>query len=474
LCKDGVKRSICSEAIKILKSNLNFSLGNYEISLAIIEEVLSENNNVKGTELELMAMLTYANSLFKVGNMERALECTNLASYVLSKLNLEISEFLSITSSIINIKGNIHWAVGEWDKALEKYKHCLAIRQQIQDPILIAGSLNNLGLVYRQKGDLLQALEYYQNALEIFKKHNKKQTVASIHNNIGVVYRLQGNLDQALEYYQKSLQIFEEIGKADSIASRYENIGVVYYQKNELNLAQSNLKKAFNIIESIGNDINISHTLFYLLLVAISDGNTRDKEEYFSYLKKVCHRTDNFLIVLRCKIIHALILMAKKRLADTVEAKSLFIEIINDKHVNNELEILAMLYICEINMLELKLTDDDEIFREAQEIISRLENIAHSQNSFYLLIETQILQSKFLLLKGEFSKSIDLLNKASVFAKENTLDHFIIKIQGELGVINSQLELWNSLYRKNASMRQKIDHAKILDYIEEIKRVFFD
>jgi tetratricopeptide (TPR) repeat protein len=60
-----------------------------------------------------------------------------------------------LTIMVANTKGLIYWTLNDLDKALLHVKQALALAEQEDIKTEVASSLNNLGLLVRDKGDPL-------------------------------------------------------------------------------------------------------------------------------------------------------------------------------------------------------------------------------------------------------------------------------------------------------------------------------
>ena len=175
----------------------------------------------------------------------------------------------------------------------ELMKKILVSAESQEENASIATSLNNIGLIYKNKGEFDEALIYFQKSLKIrcrIFSVNESQLetegnvdIAQSLNNIGVIYYNKGEFDQALVYYQKALKIRCRIFDIDeseieiqgnaSIAQSLNNIGSVYYYKGNYDEALIYYYKSFKIrcrvFDKIGHkqkheDTSI-RTIFYYL-----------------------------------------------------------------------------------------------------------------------------------------------------------------------------------------------------------------
>jgi len=71
------------------------------------------------------------------------------------------------------------------------------------------------------------ALEYYQQALEIQQEIGYRMGEAGTLNNIGSIYKDLSRYEQALEYFHQALPIWQEIGNKEGVAATLQNFGEI-------------------------------------------------------------------------------------------------------------------------------------------------------------------------------------------------------------------------------------------------------
>lgn len=213
------------------------------------EGLLTSNSNKRKEGLKYMsaALNTQGASYYIRGNYGRAIEYFRKCL----KIKEEIGDRLGIASTTSNI-GIIYKEQGDYERALEFLLQTLEIEKELKDERAVGNSLGNLGSVYHNQGKNEIALEYYMQSLEIMEKLDDKRGLAGTLNNIGVVYEDKGEYELALEYYLKSLKNREEIGDKRAIASSLNNIGNVYRDQGKYQKALEYSKKSLGISQQIG------------------------------------------------------------------------------------------------------------------------------------------------------------------------------------------------------------------------------
>ena len=160
-------------------------------------------------------------------------------------------------------EGQSREAQGQLRDALRCYEDALGMLQPELDALgedapaelwLLAGvCLNNIGDVYYARGDLERALEYFIQALAIDKAiAPHSQHTATVLTNIGGVYEAQGDLRRALDCHQQALAIIQQVApNSQEHATILNNIGGVYKAQGDWERAIAHWEQAVQVIESL-------------------------------------------------------------------------------------------------------------------------------------------------------------------------------------------------------------------------------
>jgi len=116
---------------------------------------------------------------------------------------------------------------------------------------LLALSLNNEGVTYKNMGDLETASKKYQQALNYFKILDFKRGMVMALNNIGTVEVESKNYREALSFYSQSLEITKELNDKNGIALLYNNMASAYYGLQNYEMTIDNAIKSYNISKEI-------------------------------------------------------------------------------------------------------------------------------------------------------------------------------------------------------------------------------
>ncbi|MHA2364508.1 MAG: tetratricopeptide repeat protein [Candidatus Hodarchaeales archaeon] len=403
--------------------------------------------------------------LFK-GKLDTALE------YYLKSLALKelINNPQDIAGTLCNI-ANIYFEEGELDLALKYQKRVLTIDESFGNPQNIAGSLNNIGNIYHAKNESRLALDYFQRSLELKESLGNLEDIALTLNNIGNIYRQKGELNTALTYFQRSLSLFESSGNPQFIAYSLTNIGEIHQQKMDFDIALSFLQRSLELRESIGNDLETIHTLFDLIIVNL---DLEDVSQALNYLKQqelLYERTPEKFINKINRIAEALVYKKSKRARNKFKAQEILNEVLFESITENEYDSIAMIHLCELLLDELKIYGDLEVFEEVKNLLHRMYDFSKKTQSFSLMVNTMIMKAKFAFVDGNFQEALKFFDLAIITAEENELNLLIEKIVWEKRSLEEEFTKWHELIQLDVSIQQRLEQVRVVEYVKEAQKL---
>lgn len=395
---------------------------------------------------------------------------------------LEINKQLGDKNSAALIIGNIgfiHFLKCEFDTALNYYQKRLEIYKEIGNQFRIPLSLMSIGDVhYLGTGDINLAFDYYNKCLELSKEYNNDITIAWSFQRLTALYTLQGELNLALDTISKSLDIFTKLNENIGILICHAELGVIYRLLGKLNQSLKFLEEGMASIKKsiIGGRGLVSywysHFLFHLILVAQDLNAIEIAEEYLKQVQEIQQESKSKFVKLKTRFSEAIVLKMSKRGVKKLQAQQIFQAIIEDEIIDHNITILAMLNLCELLILELQISDTpEELLAEIIRLSDNLYDIAQSQKSPLLTVMSLILQTKLTLVKGKFEEANDLLITAKRIAKEKKLINLLSKVKFEQETVQAELDKWDELIQRKASIQERVERARIASYIVDAKKI---
>lgn len=397
------------------------------------------------------------------GDLEQATEYYKKSLAIYEELKDENG-----VSRVFNNLANISASRGELDQALEYHQQSLAIKERVATKRDVALSLINIGVIYRLKGNLEQATEYYNKSLTTQEYLSIGPEFALALNNLGEIYSIKGELAYALEFYQRSLLIYEDMGAKEGIALTLANIGECYARTGDSESAFEYYQRSLVISEDMENSRLIAPALSELIRLALDSKDSKLANEYLLKLEQISEISDSMAVDQQYRISNALVLKKSGRTRDRVKAEEILEQMVEEEIVDHTLTVTAMIHLCDLLIVELKATGEDEILQKVKDLTQRLVEIAQEQASHSLIVETYFLQSKLAIVAFEFEQAQDLMTRAKELADEKGLHRLSQIVEGEIGLLQHQHKRWESILKKETSTQEMVDLTNLNDLLEQM------
>ncbi len=162
-----------------------------------------------------------------------------------------------LKAKIIIEQANNAWFQGDFETAFKLQRKCHQLAGQTEYPLLEVISKNTAGLIWWSLGDFEKSLTELEIALKQARQLDiRPDEIASTLNNIGLVHRERGDYEKALETFDQALAIDTELQSKWAMAYDYRNKGLTYLEMKQPKTAVPLFEKAFELSNAIGNQIN--------------------------------------------------------------------------------------------------------------------------------------------------------------------------------------------------------------------------
>lgn len=193
---------------------------------------------------------------------------------------------------LFNRAGLYFLAKGDYEKAEAFINKALAMRMMLfpHDDLVVAESLNDLGISLSAQGRAAEAEPYLQRALAIKERHQPGHPeLAVVYNNLASVYRRQQKMLEAEQYFLKALAIWQiQTGQGPQnegdpyghSARTLNNLGLLYLAQQRYGKAESCWLQAIAIWEKLDGPPHpdMGKTLTHLARLYRNQGRIRDAE----------------------------------------------------------------------------------------------------------------------------------------------------------------------------------------------------
>lgn len=179
----------------------------------------------------------------------------------------------TIRALALNNAGNLAYNQGDLLQAQVWYQESMSIRAELNDEQGVAGSLNNLGLIYRETGEYGRARSALGRARRMNRIARRPHWEAINLNNLGVAIYEQGHAARARGFHERSLAIFETLQDQWGIAMALCDLADVVLELEGADGASQLFELSLSISKAIGDRKGTANALHGLGLVAASQGD---------------------------------------------------------------------------------------------------------------------------------------------------------------------------------------------------------
>ncbi len=193
----------------------------------------------------------------------------------------------------LNNIGLVYRNLGRLQEALDHYREALAISREVGDRQGESFALNNLGAVYRVLGQPKEALKHFEQAFDILRDLGDRQSEGGTLNHIGIAYQALGRLQEALDHYREALAISREVGDRAGEGLALQNIGTTYATLGRLQEALDHYREALAISREVGDRQLEGSTLHTIGVIYESLGKHQEALSYYEQARDILREVED-------------------------------------------------------------------------------------------------------------------------------------------------------------------------------------
>jgi tetratricopeptide (TPR) repeat protein len=164
----------------------------------------------------------------------------------------ETAESKKETADMLCRLGELSFARGKWDHAIDSAMECEVLSREIGDVHAVARSNWILGEVNRRRGEIELAVDHFQRSSELFIQLDDKENLSEIHYSLGALFERKGNFDDAVKEYDRSRDYAKEVGFEISHSKALIGIGRIHGRRGEYDKSYGELLRAVRLLPEIG------------------------------------------------------------------------------------------------------------------------------------------------------------------------------------------------------------------------------
>ena len=235
----------------------------------------------------------------------------------------------------------------------------------------------------------------------------------------------------------------------------------VYIELGDFDHALLYIKQSLELAKDGGNNWQISGYISTMIEILFNKGDVEQAHKYLEQLEKICKKEDNKMMENTYKMNKALLLKSSPRIRNRAKAEKIYKQIIKEDMVMSEGTIKALLYLCELLLDEIQITNELEILEEIDPLITQLLDIAKNSSSYWVLSETYTLQAKLALLTLDLNGARRLLTKAQKIAETHGMLRLATKISIEHDNLLKEMNTWENLEESSVTLKERFELAKL-------------
>ena len=355
----------------------------------------------------------------------------------------------------------------DFDKALECYETSLKYYIEIESEIAIAKASENIGYTYLVKGDLNAALEYSEKAYKVLVDR-KPEYWWNILPDLASIYLMKGDIDKALEIQEERLAFHENAQFTRHIAFTLIDISKILWQKGLSEQAIEKAKKSLELFRKMDNKLWLVDVLSNLIYYLTEIDETEEAKKYLEELEQIYRDTKDKNSKRILDFSQALVLRKSEDSKDVLKAEFL-LENLLEEELEYSFYILIVLILAEILLNELCLSSDREYLIKLQKHVVDLYSLTSVNNSYSLIVQTLLLQSKIALIELETEKAKKLLNQALKISEDKGLDKLKSEINQEIEMFKVEAKQIES-FDKESSINKRMEAISLEKRVNGIKK----
>lgn len=412
--------------------------------------------------------LAHCNTLREFGKLTNAIELLADAIERSKQVLYETNRGKRLLAVAYNNMFVIKQRKGESEPELLSYlTEALKLSEEIGDKMAVAVENLNIGGIYNNSGDTPKALQYIKESLLKFEELGNSYQIAGGYERMGILYGNLAELDLALEYLQKALKINKE--NDFPLYQNLADLGWVYYIKGDFITAENYFFESLTLAEKGNHIFIISEVLINLMQIY---HYTKDSTAMSQIVDRIKMLPDDSILTKSVKLLsEGLYYLEQDQMRDKLKSIAYFEDVMNIKDIPYSIHFIAICSLCELNILELKITPSESTLKNTVDQVNQLYRYSKERNAPEELIQALILLSKLCLLDGDIEKAEAQLNEALMLATEKGISNLIQDVETEKNKLLADLKKWQKFISGNSSIIEKLEFSEFEDYLKNAKQM---
>ncbi len=450
------------------------------------ENLIQKTSNINFNESFSISSLVYQTSIINLqitqGNITEALKNGLSTISIVAQKKHELENHLKTLSFwsafLYFLIGMAYYYQIKNDLAYEYFQKSLEVNQT--NLYFKAKCLYYMAFLEFEKGNVTKHSEFLEESLEIYQSIDAQQGMAWIFAWQGQKFLQKGDFITAQNKFSQALVLFRSISDTQGSSLVNSLIGLMFYQQGKLEQAEEILEEAFDSSVKVGNPMILSYCFLPLVFLYIESNNRSKAQECIHEFQELCKTLSNEVVKLHGSLAEAIFLKSSSRFIDKGQALQKFLKLLEDAYSENypqsaqilptsdkDFSFLVVYHIIELYLEEFKLTEDKKIMLEAQQLIDDHIHRVHDQKFSPKLVELSLLKAKMLIVDGEMTKALVILEQAKQDANTNNFHRLEERVGFEITQIEREFQKWDAAI----SVRDRIEKVQIEEYLKKAQKI---
>jgi tetratricopeptide (TPR) repeat protein len=158
---------------------------------------------------------------------------------------------------------------GEYDEARHYYEESVALFRELDDRVLLASTITNLGDLSLRTGDFAEAAERTREALALQRELGSPFYIVVSLSNLGFISLCAGNDETARVALEECLLLAHDVGSTDNLGYAFEGLAAVAARRGDWDVTARLLGRAEAIREEIATVLETAEQLVHDETVAL-------------------------------------------------------------------------------------------------------------------------------------------------------------------------------------------------------------
>ncbi len=268
-------------------------LGRQEDAVTLLKTGLSLPGDETALSAQAKLLTNYGKQL--TASMFRTSRTADEALSVLTHAR-EIAESLQdelLLASVLYELGEIYFVRGhkttgedsDYDTSLAYFQQALAIREALHDEKNMPQSLLSVGRMYQNIGQNEAAQLYIERALQSAEQQQDRAIQGEATNHIAILKAGQDDLEDAIQLVKVSIAIREQAGLAAEVPYSYLSLGELYQANGMSKEALTTYQQCYTLAEQVQATQVTTIVLLGIGYVYLEDGKAEQAVEQFQRAK---------------------------------------------------------------------------------------------------------------------------------------------------------------------------------------------